>query len=565
MTLLIRVELLFFLLGIFINPLLGQNKDLSSSGPLRIAILGCHKQFEPAPALFRYLEAEPNLCLWIGDNIYADTEDDISFIDSCYEALAAKPAFKQLIRKYPYMATWDDHDFGLNNAGKYYSLKEQSKQRFRSFWGLEDEIPAERDGIYYDQIFEFNGQTLQIIMLDVRYNRDDPGTNGDPLGENQWLWLGEALEQEADLRILVSGFQILLDERSGSETWESFPDARSQLFELIRKKQVEDLIFLTGDQHYGEVCKLNNALDFDATELQFAGINQIEKPEFNSYRISNVIQSKHSYAYLDVYFDTTKFDLPHLEFQIFDALSNQRELFYRINLSELKLSVKLPSNPFFTDNKLITLDHAYPQLHIKYTIDGTIPDQHDLIYQGPFKIDHSLTLKTRLFDVNGNPRSKTTTQRYTKLDPIPAIKQKNKTPGLSFAYYEGDFKHLPKFSNLSPIKEGITQSFELNTIAQREDHYAILFEGLIDIPETGVYTFYTYSDDGSKLIINNHLVVDNSGSHSARKRIGQIPLQRGLHPIRIEYFEDYDGQILKVGYLYNEDSEQQLSFENLYH
>ena len=557
--------LAFAFISICSSPLMGQIKDISSSGSLRIAILGCHKQFEPAPALFRYQEINPDLCLWVGDNVYADTKDDISYIDSCYAALAAKPAFRQLIQNYPYLATWDDHDYGLNNEGRHYSLKLQSKQRFRAFWGLENKIPEERDGIYYDELYQFQGRVVQILMLDGRYNRDDPGTNGDPLGENQWAWLSNALEKEADLRLLVSGFQILLDESSGSETWESFPDARSRLFQLVQEKQVEQLVFITGDQHYGEVCRLDNALGFDAIEFQFAGINQIEKPEFNTYRVSNVIESKHSYAYLDIFFDSTKYDLPRLEFQIFDALSNQRELFYRVNLSELQLKIDFPENLFFTDSKTINLNHAYPQLNIRYTLDGSIPNQDAALYQSPFVIENSLTLKARLFDADGQPRSKTMTRVFTKLSPLPAVAQKSLSPGLNFTYYEGDFKDIPEFANLKPIKMGVAKSFELDAIAERPDHYAILFEGLIEIPQNGVYTFYTYSDDGSKLIIDDQLVVDNSGSHSARKRTGYIPLQKGLHKIRIEYFEDYDGQLLKVGYLYNENSERQISSEDLYH
>ena len=558
--------LLYILFNTMIGPLaLGQVHDLTSSGPLRIAILGCHKQFEPAPALFRYLEAEPDLCLWIGDNIYADTKDDITFIDSCYQALAAKPAFKQLIQNYPYMATWDDHDFGLNNAGRFYPLKAQSKQRFRTFWGLEADIPEDRDGIYYDQRFNYQNHTVQVLMLDVRYNRDDPGTNGDPLGENQWQWLAQALEKEADLKILVSGFQILLDESSGSETWESFPDARERLFQLIRKKQVENILFLTGDQHYGEVCRLENKLDFDAIELQFAGINQIEKPEFNSYRISNVITSKHSYAYLDVYFNETKYDIPHLEFQVFDALSNQRELFYRVNLSALKLQVGFPKDTLFTSTQFITLDHDYPTLTLRYTIDGSIPDSSATIYQKPFPIDQSVVVKACYFDHFGNPRSKVYSQQFTKINPLSGIKPKQKAPGLQYAYYEGQFKDIPAFDQLTPVKQGIAHHFDLKAIAAQEDHYAILFEGLIDIPEEDVYTFYTYSDDGSKLFIDDQLVVNNAGSHSARKRTGFIPLQKGLHTIRIAYFEDYDGQTLQVGYRTNKRSERVLSFDQLFH
>ena len=184
-------------------------QGLFAQNPFRIAMIGCHRQFEPAPALVRYLEAEPDLCLWIGDNVYADTEDDFSFIEECYDALAAKPAFRAL-QSIPTIATWDDHDFGLNNAGKGYSLKAESKAYFRKFWQLEDVIPEEQDGIYYSHYVKHQEKTVQFIMLDVRYNRDEPFSGGDVLGENQWSWLEEDLDKPADLRLVASGFQILL-------------------------------------------------------------------------------------------------------------------------------------------------------------------------------------------------------------------------------------------------------------------------------------------------------------------------------------------------------------------
>lgn len=201
----------------------------------RIAILGCHRQTEPAPALVRYLEAEPDLCLWIGDNVYADTKTDPEFILACHQVLGAEPAFRKLRERVPFVATWDDHDYGLNNAGKEYPFKERSKQIFREFWAMQEHIPAARDRIYHVRRFETGGKVLQMILLDPRYNRDAPGPEADTLGEPQWKWLAEQLREPADLRLLVSGYQVLLDAGTGSETWGKFPAARERLFRTIRE------------------------------------------------------------------------------------------------------------------------------------------------------------------------------------------------------------------------------------------------------------------------------------------------------------------------------------------
>jgi len=301
----------------------------------RIAILGCHRQTEPAPSLVRYLDARPDLCLWVGDNVYADTPDDPAHIRACLGELAARPAFRKLREAAPFAVTWDDHDYGLNNAGGDYPLKQQSKAIFREFWGMQDHVPADRDGIYHVRRFEAGGRVLQVILLDPRFNREEPGPEADTLGEPQWRWLGEQLRQPADLRLLVSGYQVLLDAGTGCETWAAFPAARERLFRTIRESRAEHLVIVTGDQHYGEVARMPGALGYDAVEFQFAGVNQAERPVLNSLRVSPVATSLHSYALLDIRWEATAQDLPHLLFRVFDAATDQPELIHRVNFAEL--------------------------------------------------------------------------------------------------------------------------------------------------------------------------------------------------------------------------------------
>ena len=62
--------------------------------PYRIALLGCIREYEPAPALWKYTEINADLALWVGDNIYADTEDDPSVIANGYQTLGNLEAFK---------------------------------------------------------------------------------------------------------------------------------------------------------------------------------------------------------------------------------------------------------------------------------------------------------------------------------------------------------------------------------------------------------------------------------------------------------------------------------------
>ena len=526
----------------------------------RIALLGCIRQNEPVPALKKYVDLEADLHLWVGDNIYADAKEDPGIIKQCYETLASKPGFKELRSVGQHMFTWDDHDFGDNNEGRHYKLKQDSKKLFVDFWGLQKEIPEDRQGVYYSKIFGQGDNRLQVINLDVRYNRDDPAPEGDVLGEAQWKWLAEQLKVPADLRLIVSGFQVLLPKESGSETWDQFPRARDRLLETIRASHASRVVFITGDQHYGEVCRRRALLDFDCVELQFAGLNQIEDPEFNPYRVSTVCKSKHSYAFIDIEWDKTKYDPPHLVYRVFNAETDMVEVIYRVNFDEVDWNVTFSSPEEFSGTNEVKLGHSISELTMRYTIDGSTPDNDSPAYTKPFKIDTTVTVQARLFDNMNRPRSDVFQRTYKKVKPLAALNLIETKQGLRYRYIESNFESLPDFDKFKIKKTGVSNDLDPEAIAERADHYAIQFEGLIDVPVTGTFRFFTKSDDGSKLFIHDRLVVNNDGSHSARARYGYITLEKGLHPLRIDYFEDYMGQELEVGFEFF--GEKTIDFDN---
>ena len=129
------------------------------------------------------------------------------------------------------------------------------------------------------------------------------------------------------------------------------------------------------------------------------------------------------------------------------------------------------------------------------------------------------------------------------MDYLPAMKAVPGKHGVAYTYYEGKCKRVEDIASCQGTMENI--SIEEATVT---DHFAYDFRTLIQIPEKGVYRFYTFSDDGSVLYIDGKLVVDNDGGHSARRSEGKIALEKGLHELRVLYFEDYMGQELEVGY-----------------
>jgi hypothetical protein len=120
-------------------------------------------------------------------------------------------------------------------------------------------------------------------------------------------------------------------------------------------------------------------------------------------------------------------------------------------------------------------------------------------------------------------------------------------PGLSVTEYAGSWDRLPDFSTLQPVRKHVLK--EPVRVAGGDndvENFAALYTGFVKIPAEGLYTFYTASDDGSRLSIGERRVVDNDGLHAASAAAGMLRLKAGLYPLRIEFFEGTGAQSLQV-------------------
>ncbi len=122
--------------------------------------------------------------------------------------------------------------------------------------------------------------------------------------------------------------------------------------------------------------------------------------------------------------------------------------------------------------------------------------------------------------------------------------------GLNYKYYEGSWTVLPNFNTLVPVKTGVTPNVDI-TVRLRNDNFGFLWEGFINIPTTGSYTFETNSDDGSKLYIGPYdfsttALVNNDGLHGNQISTGTITLTAGAHPIAMVFFEAGGGETMQV-------------------
>lgn len=198
----------------------------------------------------------------------------------------------------------------------------------------------------------------------------------------------------------------------------------------------------------------------------------------------------------------------------------------------------------FIDSLQVVLKSDRENVTIRYSLDDSEPNDSSLIYSEPIVISESVTLKARCFREE-KPVSGVATKAFTQVEPILAVKSSGEQQGIRYSYLKGNWDDMPSFNIIEPVKTGVTSTISLE-LKTDEDHFAFAFSGYIEIPQDDVYTFYTESDDGSQLFINDQLVVDNSGVHGMEQAEGTIALGKGLHKIVVTFFERDGGDGLNV-------------------
>lgn len=319
----------------------------------KIAFGSCSNQSNSLSIFDVVVQHQPDLFIFLGDNIYGDTEN-MHTLQAKYEQLAAKPTFQNLKKNMPIIATWDDHDYGQNDAGRHYPKKKESKELFLNFF--EEPIASERrkhEGIYTSYLYETKGKKVQIILLDNRTFRDDyklynnefeddkryfysldyaPVQNTDStyLGAEQWKWLETELQKPANLRLIGSGSQFGI-EYNGYEGWANFPLEQQRLLDLIKKTKANGILFLTGDVHYGEISKLTEPELYPIYDFTSSGLSStwhFATP--NKNRIEGPIMDNH-FGLLTI---NWKKKIPEIKTEIWDVNNNQRAE-YTIGLDEI--------------------------------------------------------------------------------------------------------------------------------------------------------------------------------------------------------------------------------------
>ncbi|MHC4893050.1 MAG: alkaline phosphatase D family protein [Planctomycetota bacterium] len=279
----------------------------------RIAVGSCFRERGDAAIWDTITEADPDLLLLIGDNVYADS-DDPAELEAAWKRLDAAPAFRTLKESRPLIAVWDDHDYGRNDAGREYPVRVESQRVFLDWLGVPADSPRrEREGVHDARTFGPIGRRVQILTLDTRYHRTPltrrtgawpegvtgpymPGDDSDGilLGEAQWTWLEEQLREPADVRIIASSIQFAADPHGG-ETWSNFPHELERMHRTLARTGANGVVFVSGDRHAGEISVRPTAHDgldagYDLFDLTASALNQPRgwAPERNDARLGDL-------------------------------------------------------------------------------------------------------------------------------------------------------------------------------------------------------------------------------------------------------------------------------------
>lgn len=201
----------------------------------------------------------------------------------------------------------------------------------------------------------------------------------------------------------------------------------------------------------------------------------------------------------------------------------------------------------------------------EYASGDTSPsDPLDPSYTVSVPEGNSLEIRIRFYNTAGN--------EYYFVDNLQVQGNLPFCPGeVDFQFYDWvpSGRTVDNIPTTGELSSGAFGSFDVDALQNSVDpgdtnQFSIRYTGYIQIDTPGLYTFYTSSDDGSKLFIDGVEIVDNDGEHGNRERSGTATLNTGLHDIRVLFFENGGGEVLTVQYSGPSISKQPIPFSRLY-
>jgi alkaline phosphatase D len=308
----------------------------------RICFGSCAHQKKQEYLLADIARLKPELMIYLGDNIYADTKN-MRVMRAKYGILSCKKEFRQLLEATHIIATWDDHDYGQDDAGGDYPMKKESKAMFLEFWNEpKNSDRYKHDGVYTSYYYGDSAHRVQVILLDLRWFRtpmlgkeDRYIPNNDPkaaiMDTTEWAWLKGELQKPARIRIIGSSIQFAT-QQNGWEAWANFPLQQQKMFDMIKETRANGVLFISGDVHYAELSMQKKPGMYPIYDITSSGLTQVElhaRP--NEFRVDKTINTR-NFGMLDI---DWKAEDPTILLRAFDYQAKER-IIHGIKLSELQ-------------------------------------------------------------------------------------------------------------------------------------------------------------------------------------------------------------------------------------
>ncbi|WP_303315696.1 alpha/beta hydrolase-fold protein [Flavivirga abyssicola] len=207
-----------------------------------------------------------------------------------------------------------------------------------------------------------------------------------------------------------------------------------------------------------------------------------------------------------------------------------------------------------------------PNDKLRYTIDGSEPDFDSEFMNDSITILKATTLKVKI-PLKRDRTLPAVSGEFVEGKKLKGIKKgKKHVSGLHYTYYEGHFNKLPNFDTLNIIKTGLaTKGFKLKSFPKKQ-FFASVYKGYFEAKTSGYHYFVLSSDDGLKFYIHNKLMINNDLKHKARSQKSTvIYLEKGLHPIRYEYFQFDAGAEINLYYKAPGETPGKLNFDRFWH
>lgn len=223
-------------------------------------------------------------------------------------------------------------------------------------------------------------------------------------------------------------------------------------------------------------------------------------------------------------------------------------------LDALNVHYRLPDIPniinenVYTDEAVLSVNKPLPDMTIRYTTNGSLPQNTSNVLPALLTINKPVNIKLAAFTTNGS-RGDIYNVNYRQQSLAAAVNAQT-TAGLKCDYYKAFFKKTSMIEAKKPDSSFIANNIIVPASANAPS-FALIYKGYINVPQTGIYTFYLTCDDGGILKIADRMVVDNDGLHSAQERNGQVALAKGLQPFLLKFIEGGGGFTLKLKYSYN--------------